>query len=77
VPALNERTEDIPLLSQHFIEDISTGMGKKMPHFTDEALEKLKSLPWTGNIRELRNVVERLTILCDEEITAADVKRLA
>jgi DNA-binding NtrC family response regulator len=77
VPALNERTEDIPLLAQHFIEDISTGMGKKMPHFTDEALEKLKSLPWTGNIRELRNVVERLTILCDEEITAADVKRLA
>ncbi|MDZ7775496.1 MAG: sigma 54-interacting transcriptional regulator [Bacteroidales bacterium] len=77
VPALKERNEDIPLLAQHFIKDISNGMGKKMPHLLNEALEQLQSLPWTGNIRELRNVVERLTILCDEEITAGDVKRLA
>lgn len=77
VPALKDRIEDIPLLAEHFLKDISSGMGKKMPRLTEEALEQLQQLPWTGNIRELRNVVERLTILCDEEITAEDVKKLA
>jgi DNA-binding NtrC family response regulator len=77
VPALKERADDIPLLANHFISDISAGMGKKTPEFSEEALSELKSLPWTGNIRELRNVVERLTILCDEKITGKDVKHLA
>lgn len=77
VPALKERADDIPLLSSHFISDISSGMGKKTLAFTEEALSELKNLPWTGNIRELRNVVERLTILCDEKITGNDVKQLA
>lgn len=77
VPALKDRKEDIPLLAEHFLEDISKTMGKKSPEFTDEALESLKNLPWTGNIRELRNVTERLTILCEEKITAEDVKQLA
>lgn len=77
VPALKDRADDIPLLASHFISDISQGMGKKTPEFTEEALSELKSLPWTGNIRELRNVVERLTILCDEKITGKDVKQLA
>jgi DNA-binding NtrC family response regulator len=52
-------------------------MGKKPPQFDDVALKALQKLPWTGNIRELRNVVERLAILCDEKITEADVKKLA
>lgn len=77
VPALKDRAEDIPLLAQHFIEDISHGMGKKTLVFTDKALKELQKLPWTGNIRELRNVVERMTILCDNEIKDSDVKRLA
>ncbi len=77
VPALKKRADDIPLLASHFITDISAGMGKKTPEFTEEALSELKNLPWTGNIRELRNVVERLTILCDEKITGKDVKQLA
>jgi len=77
VPSLKERADDIPLLANHFIADISSGMGKKTPEFTEEALAELRNLPWTGNIRELRNVVERLTILCDTEITAKDVKLLA
>lgn len=77
VPALKDRAEDIPMLAQHFIEDISHSMGKKTPVFTDKALKELQKLPWTGNIRELRNVVERMTILCDNEIKDSDVKRLA
>ena len=77
VPALKDRKEDIPLLAEHFLKDISKTMGKKTPEFTEDALESLKSLPWTGNIRELRNVTERLTILCEEKITAEDVKQLA
>ncbi|MGM0566501.1 MAG: sigma-54-dependent transcriptional regulator [Bacteroidota bacterium] len=77
VPALKDRKEDIPLLAEHFLADISKTMGKKAPDFTEEALESLKNLPWTGNIRELRNVTERLTILCEEKITAEDVKQLA
>lgn len=77
VPSLKERADDIPLLANHFIADISSGMGKKTPEFTEEALAELRNLPWTGNIRELRNVVERLTILCDEQITGKDVKQLA
>lgn len=77
VPALKDRISDIPLLAQHFLEDISASMGKKTPQFSKEALEELKKLPWTGNIRELRNVIERLTILCDQEITGKDVKLLA
>ncbi len=77
VPALKDRKEDIPQLAEHFLADISKTMGKKAPEITGEALESLKNLPWTGNIRELRNVTERLTILCEEKITAEDVKQLA
>ena len=73
VPALSERTEDIPLLMDYFIDQISkeTGMAKKK--VKPEAVAELQKLPWTGNIRELRNVAERLMILCGAEITAADV----
>lgn len=77
VPPLRERSEDIPLLVQHFMEQICESSGKALMNITDEAFEQLKKMPWTGNIRELRNVIERLIILCDVEITAEDVERFA
>ena len=77
VPPLSERKEDIPLLADHFIAEICEEQGKPLMKFTEEAYSELKSLKWTGNVRELRNVVERLAILCDNEITGEDVKRFA
>jgi len=73
VPSLNQREDDIPMLTNHFVEQICEDNGRPPIHFTDEALEALKKIKWTGNIRELRNVVERLVILCDQEVTAEDV----
>ena len=77
VPALSERKEDIPLLVELFIDEISkeSGMGKR--GINKDALEELKKHSWTGNIRELRNVVERLMILGGNPITKADVTLLA
>jgi DNA-binding NtrC family response regulator len=77
VPTLNERVEDIPLLANFFINDICESQGKPTMTFTDEALESLKKIQWTGNIRELRNVVERLAILGGNPITADDVELYA
>jgi len=77
VPPLKERTGDIPLLAQHFMEQACQTMGRPTLPFSDEALEAMKQLEWTGNIRELRNVVERLAILCDKNITEQDIKRYA
>ncbi|MGM0612664.1 MAG: sigma-54-dependent transcriptional regulator [Bacteroidota bacterium] len=77
VPELKERKEDIPLLARYFINDFCKAQGKAPMEITDEAIEELKTNEWTGNIRELRNVIERLVILCDNEITADDVKRFA
>lgn len=74
VPSLNEREEDIPLLANYFVEQICENNGRPPIMFTDEALQELKKIRWTGNIRELRNVVERLVILCDQKITAEDVR---
>jgi two-component system, NtrC family, nitrogen regulation response regulator NtrX len=74
VPPLRERTEDISLLVRHFIDDISHNAGKPPRDITDEAIKELQSYPWTGNIRELRNVIERLLILCDSIITDDDVR---
>jgi len=59
------------------MEEICAEQGKPRIFFDDEAFEELKRMKWTGNIRELRNVVERLTILCDGQIKAADVVRFA
>jgi len=73
VPLLSERTEDIPLLMENFIAQISREEGIPVKILTLEAVEELKKLPWTGNIRELRNVAERLMILCGKEITKEDV----
>lgn len=77
VPPLRERKDDIPLLVNNFVEIISQNMGKATPTFTDEALEELKKFKWTGNIRELHNIVERLVILSGNEITKNDVLRYA
>lgn len=73
VPSLNERPDDIPLLANHFIADICENNGKPQMSFTEDALKQLQQIHWTGNIRQLRNVVERLAILCDNVITAEDV----
>lgn len=75
VPTLNERPDDIPVLARHFITEICETNGKPMMTFEDEAYEQLSRKQWTGNIRELRNVVERLAILCDNVITADDVAK--
>jgi DNA-binding NtrC family response regulator len=77
VPSLTERIEDIPILADYFMEQFCQNNGKPPMHFDPEAFELLKQIRWTGNIRELRNVVERLTILCDGKITGEDVKRYA
>jgi DNA-binding NtrC family response regulator len=73
VPSLNERSEDIPLLAEHFNSLIcgEYGMGKKK--IRPDAITELQKIRWTGNIREFRNVLERLIILCPEEITGRDV----
>jgi two-component system, NtrC family, nitrogen regulation response regulator NtrX len=77
VPSLNDRMEDIPLLADHFLNDISQNNGKPKLKITQDAIEELQKIRWTGNIRELRNVIERLAILCDNSITGADVIRYA
>lgn len=73
VPSLNERIEDIPLLANHFLNLICTDHGVALKKITKEAINELQHRNWTGNIREFRNVIERLIILCDKEITQADV----
>ena len=73
VPPLRERKDDIPLLVNSFVETIAANMGQAVPKFTDEAMEELKNYQWTGNIRELHNIVERLVILSGSTITKDDV----
>lgn len=73
VPTLNERVEDIPLLANHFIGQICNEYGIPEKIMTAEAIHELSKIQWTGNIREFRNVVERLIILCDKKITREDV----
>lgn len=77
VPPLRERVEDIPLLIDHFAKDIAKNLGKSTVPFSSDAIKELQKLPWTGNIRELRNVVERLIILSNKEVTAKDVEMFA
>ena len=75
VPPLRERKDDIPLLVESFTTYIAQNMGKAAPTYEADALEALKQYQWTGNIRELHNIVERLIILCGETITKDDVVR--
>ncbi|MBR1877640.1 MAG: sigma-54-dependent Fis family transcriptional regulator [Paludibacteraceae bacterium] len=77
VPALNERLEDIPLLVNYFAAQICTEQGIAVKTFDPAAIKALQSKDWTGNIRQLRNVIERLIILAGSAITAADVELYA
>jgi two-component system, NtrC family, nitrogen regulation response regulator NtrX len=77
VPALNDRREDIPLLISHFSDKIASEQGNAIKLFSKQAIKLLQEYDWTGNIRELRNVVERLIILGGNEISEDDVKLFA
>jgi two-component system nitrogen regulation response regulator NtrX len=73
VPALNDRLEDIPLLADHFLKNLCEEHGMPLKSLNKEALKELQKINWTGNIREFRNVIERLIILCEKVITEKDV----
>ena len=75
VPSLAERSADVPQLVEHFLGGVADELGVNAPTFSDGALKALSKAPWNGNIRELRNVVERLVILCGSEVTEEDVQR--
>jgi len=77
VPPLSERLEDIPKLVERFLDDIAVEYGAPKKSIDNKALNQLQKYPWNGNIRELRNVVERLVIMCGETIKEADVKKYA
>jgi len=77
VPPLNDRREDIPLLIQHFAKKISEEQGTTCKEFSKKAITMLQKYDWTGNIRELRNVIERLIILGGEQVSETDVKLFA
>jgi len=75
VPSLKDRIEDIPMLCDYFIEKICKEHGIKQKEISNKAIDELKKMKWTGNIRELRNVLERLIILSDKNIDLVDVKK--
>lgn len=77
VPSLNDRKEDIPMLANHFLNEICDDYGMAVKSFTPDAIKELQKINWTGNIRELRNVVERLVILSDKKITEKEVIQFA
>src|SRR6056300_163525 len=77
VPSLGDRKEDIPLLTEHFVDLLSKEQGLERKTFSKEAFEKLNNYPWTGNVRELRNVIERLMILGDNPISTENIVQFA
>jgi two-component system, NtrC family, nitrogen regulation response regulator NtrX len=77
VPGLNERRDDIPLLIEHFTDKIAAEQGIAPKSFSDDAIKLLQEYDWTGNIRELRNIVERLIILSGNEISVSDIHLFA
>jgi len=77
VPSLGHRKEDIPILTSHFVELIASEQGVERKVFSEDALASLSDYPWTGNIRELRNVIERLLILGDNPISVSNIKQFA
>ena len=74
VPSLNDRIDDVPMLANHFIKLICSDQGIPTKSFDDKAIEALKKINWTGNIRELRNIIEPLVILCGPVISKEDVE---
>ncbi len=77
VPHLTERTDDIPVIAQNFLEEICGDYGMPVKKISEGAMQALKALPWTGNVRELHNMIERLIILSDKIITENDVVAFA
>jgi DNA-binding NtrC family response regulator len=77
VPPLSDRKTDIPLLVEYFVETLSADQGVDKKIFSEDALQKLMDYPWTGNVRELRNVVERLMILGSNPISIIDIEQFA
>lgn len=77
VPSLNDRKDDIPLLAEHFIKLLCEDNGMPLKSISKDAVKALQQKDWTGNIREFRNVIERLIILCGKEISDKDVKQFA
>jgi DNA-binding NtrC family response regulator len=75
VPSLNDRIEDIPMLCNYFIEKICKEHGTKQKAISNKAIDKLKKMKWTGNVRELRNILERLIILSENDIDLEDIKK--
>jgi two-component system, NtrC family, nitrogen regulation response regulator NtrX len=73
VPSLNERLEDLPILAEYFNEQIAAEYGRPKMTILPDAITELQKITWTGNVREFRNVLERLIILCDKEISGSDV----
>jgi two-component system, NtrC family, nitrogen regulation response regulator NtrX len=77
VPHLTERTDDIPVIAQNFLENICSDYGMPVKKINEGGMSALKALPWTGNVRELHNMIERLIILSDKVITENDVRAFA
>lgn len=77
VPSLNERRDDIPLLADYFLTKVCSEYGVSPKSLTKDAYQKLQEINWTGNIRELRNIIERLVILCGDSISGEDVNKYA
>jgi len=77
VPHLTERIEDIPVIAQNFLEEICRDYGMPVKTISDEGMAALQRLPWSGNVRELHNMIERLIILSDKVITGHDVTAFA
>jgi len=75
LPSLNSRIKDLPELVNHFIDEICKSQGKPKLSISEKALKELSKHTWTGNVRELRNIIERLVILCDKTISDDDVRR--
>jgi DNA-binding NtrC family response regulator len=74
VPSLNDRTDDIPLLADHFIDQICKEYGMPKKEIESAAIKELQQVNWTGNVREFRNIIERLIILCPKTIDKDSVK---
>ena len=77
VPPLKERTSDIPLLANHFMKQLSSEQRMEIKAFSTDAVQELQNYPWSGNVRELRNVVERLLILGNNPISVQDIRQFA
>ena len=75
VPSIQERKEDIAVLVNKFLQDIAQEYGTRQKEIDELAIKELENSPWTGNVRELRNVVERLVIMSGEKITAEEVRK--